>query len=103
PLVHYVARLVAATDPQSEAAPDFVRKALRFGAGVRGGQSIVLAAKARALLLGRPNVSFEDLRAVAPAALRHRLLTSYAGEADGTTPDEVVHRLLASIPERSDV
>jgi MoxR-like ATPase len=100
PLVQYVARLLAATDPRSTEAPDLVQKALRYGAGVRGGQSLVLAAKARALLAGRANAAFEDVRAVAPAALRHRLLLSFAGEAEGTTTDDVVKTLLESVPER---
>jgi MoxR-like ATPase len=100
PLIQYVAELVSMTDPRNDAAPDIVKKALRYGAGVRGGQSLVLAAKARALLAGRPNATFEDLRTVAPAALRHRLLLSFAGEAEGTTPDEVVRQLLAALPER---
>jgi MoxR-like ATPase len=100
PLLDYVSRLVSASDPQSDTAPALVKQALRYGAGVRGGQSVVLAAKARALLEGRANVSFEDLRAVAKPALRHRLLLSFAGEADGTRSDDVVAKLLEHVPER---
>jgi MoxR-like ATPase len=100
PLLEYVSRLVSASDPESDTAPALVKQALRYGAGVRGGQSVVLAAKARALLEGRANVSFEDLRAVAKPALRHRLLLSFAGEADGTRSDDVVAKLLEHVPER---
>jgi MoxR-like ATPase len=74
-----------------------VKSALRFGAGVRGAQSLVLAAKAAALLDGRPNTAFEDVDAVAKPVLRHRMIRSFEGEADGVTTDTVVEAVLESV------
>jgi len=100
PVLQYAARLVRASDPQAPDAPDIARRALRFGAGVRGAQSLVLAAKAVALCAGRPQVSFDDVQAVAKPALRHRMIRSFEGEADGTTTDAVVDALLAQVAVR---
>jgi MoxR-like ATPase len=75
---------------------------VRFGAGVRGAQSLVLAAKAVALCEGRANVSFNDVQKVAKPALRHRIIRSFEGEADGITTDAVVDALLAAVPTRPD-
>ena len=79
-----------ATHPEHETAPERVRRYVRFGASPRGAQALVLAAKAAALLDGRPNVAVDDLRAMAPAALRHRLVLGYEATADGVTADELV-------------
>src|SRR6186713_1394129 len=87
PVLRYAARLVGASDPGSPAAPELVRRSVRFGAGVRGGQSLVLAGKAIALLEGRPQVSFDDVKRAAAPVLRHRILRSFEGEADGVTTD----------------
>src|SRR3954471_20559152 len=94
PVLRYAARLVGASDPSSPAAPELVRRSVRYGAGVRGGQSLVLAGKAIALLEGRAQVSFEDVKRAAPPVLRHRILRSFEGEADGVTTDRVVAELL---------
>jgi MoxR-like ATPase len=102
PIVRYVARLVRASDPTTEGgpAPDLVKRAIRYGAGVRGAQSLVLAAKAVALCEGRAHVSFADIARVAKPALRHRMIRSFEGEADGVATDAVVDALLASVPTR---
>ncbi len=100
PVARYAARLVRASDPTANEAPDLVKRALRYGAGVRGAQSLVLAAKAVALCEGRPNVSFGDIAGVAKPALRHRMIRSFEGEADGISTDTVVDALLASVPTR---
>ena len=100
PVLRYAARLVRASDPAAPEAPEAARRALRYGAGVRGAQSLVLAAKAVALCDGRANASFDDVRRVAKPALRHRLLRSFEGEADGTTTDAIVDALLAAVPAR---
>ena len=100
PVLRYAARLVGASDPDSEAAPELARRALRFGAGVRGAQSLVLAAKASALLEGRPHVSFNDIQNVAKPVLRHRLIRSFEGEADGVTTDQVVEALIEHVAAR---
>lgn len=100
PVLRYAARLVGASEPGGPDAPPEVRRTLRFGAGVRGAQSLVLAAKAKALLDGRPHVGFQDVAAVAKPALRHRLLRSFEGEADGTSTDTIVDALLTAVPAR---
>ena len=97
PVLRYAARLVASSDPSSPAAPELVRRSVRFGAGVRGGQSLVLAGKAIALLEGRAQVSFDDVKRAAAPVLRHRILRSFEGEADGVTTDRVVAELLKTV------
>ncbi|HEY6459758.1 MAG TPA: AAA family ATPase, partial [Polyangiaceae bacterium] len=90
PIARYAARLVRASDPSVNESPEAVKRSVRYGAGVRGAQSLVLAAKAVALCEGRANVSFEDVKRVAKPALRHRIIRSFEGEADGTTTDTIV-------------
>jgi MoxR-like ATPase len=100
PLMRYAARLVGASDPNSDGAPEIAKRALRYGAGVRGAQSLVLASKAVALLESRAHVSFADIQRVAKPVLRHRFIRSFEGEADGITTDEVVEALLSHVPAR---
>jgi MoxR-like ATPase len=99
PLVRYAARLVRATQPESAEAATAARKHLRYGAGVRGAQALVLAAKVQALLAGRVHVAFEDLHAVAKPALRHRLILNFEGEAEGVLQDAIVDAVLREVPE----
>jgi MoxR-like ATPase len=94
----YIGRLVLATHPDSAHAPGQVRKFVRYGASPRGAQSILLAAKVLALRSGRANVAFEDVRRVALPALRHRLILSFEGQAEGVDPDQVVARVLETVP-----
>ena len=102
PLTRYVARLVRASDPsQPDAAPS-ARRLLRYGAGVRGAQAMLLAAKVVALMRGRAHVSFTDLERVAGPALRHRMIPSFEAEADGTTTDAILTKLLEEVPQASD-
>lgn len=96
----YVARLVVATHPHAEHAPDQVERYLHYGASPRGAQALILGAKINALLEGRFNVSFDDVRAVAPAALRHRLLLNFEALAEGIAPDEIIRALLEKVPTR---
>ena len=98
-LTRYVARLVRGSDPSLPGAAPVAKRFLRYGAGVRGGQSMVLAAKVNALLQGRAHVSFGDLKRVATPALRHRLIPSFEAEAEGMSPDAIVEKLLTEIPE----
>jgi MoxR-like ATPase len=94
-----VARLTIATHPDSESASESVRKYVRYGSSPRGGQALIIGAKIYAMLDGRYNVSFDDVKAVAPAALRHRLLLNFEGQAEGITTDEVITDLLAKLPQ----
>jgi MoxR-like ATPase len=100
-VIDYAARLVRATRPASEEAPEFVRKWVRWGAGPRAGQALLLGGKARALLEGRTVVAFDDLVAVALPVLRHRILVNFQAEADGIDADEIVRRLLTDIARNS--
>jgi MoxR-like ATPase len=84
-------------EPVNKDVPDFVKKYVSFGAGPRAGQSLILAAKARAILYGRTYVAIDDVRAVAPPVLRHRIITNYHAEAEGITSDEIIARLLPLI------
>jgi MoxR-like ATPase len=74
-----------------------VRQYIRYGASPRGAQALILGAKISALLNGRYNVSFDDVKSVAPAALRHRLLLNFEGLAEGVTPDAIVDDLLKGV------
>ncbi len=95
----YIAELVIATHPESDPDPDsMIRQFVRYGASPRGAQAIVLGAKVNALLDGRYNVAFDDVRAVAPAALRHRLLLNFEGQAEGIHPDTLIGDLLGRLP-----
>ncbi|MBK7581513.1 MAG: AAA family ATPase [Myxococcales bacterium] len=100
PVLRYAARFVAASVPDAPAAPEIVKRGLRYGAGVRGGQSLVLAAKSLALLEGRAQVAFTDIQRVAPPVLRHRMILSFEGEADGVTTDQIVEELTRCVPTR---
>ena len=94
--VDYASRLVRSTRPTAtDVTPqDFVKQWVRWGAGPRAGQALLLGAKARALLEGRSAVSLEDIKAVALPVLRHRILLNFQAEADGVDADQVVRRLL---------
>ena len=91
---HYVARLISATHPSSDHALEMVRRFVKYGASPRGAQALIMGAKVNALLDGRFNVSFDDIDAVAPAALRHRLMLNFEGLAEGISPDDIVADLL---------
>jgi len=92
----YVSRLIVATHPGNSPAP-LVNQYVRYGSSPRGGQALVLGAKITALLAGRYNVSFDDVTAVAPAALRHRLLLNFEGQAEGISADDVVTDLIEKV------
>ncbi|MGA2229374.1 MAG: MoxR family ATPase [Tepidisphaeraceae bacterium] len=96
--VDYVARLVRATRPADSVAPKFIHDWILWGVGPRGGQSLIMAARARAALDGRPEVSVDDLRAMAPAVLRHRMVLNYNAEAQGQTSESIVAKLLETLP-----
>lgn len=93
----YVARLIVATHPDDPSAPEKVKQFVRYGASPRGAQALILGGKINALLEGRFNVSFEDIAAVAPATLRHRLLLNFEGLAEGIPTDEIISDLLKAV------
>ncbi|QJX46988.1 MoxR family ATPase [Hymenobacter taeanensis] len=95
-LLSFVNRLVRATRPATSEVP-FIKEYGRWGAGPRAGQALILCAKARALLQGRFAATLEDLRALAPAVLRHRVLLNFNAEAENLTPDDAVAALLAAV------
>jgi len=95
----YAAHLTIATHPESETAPEMVRRYVRYGSSPRGAQALILGGKVTALLAGRYNVAFEDLRAVAPSALRHRILLNFEGQAEGVSTDDVVEEVVGTVDE----
>ena len=98
-VVQYAVKLTRATRPHDKNAPDFIQQWVRWGAGPRAGQSLILGAKARAILCGRFNASCEDVRSMAHAVLRHRVLTNFHAEAEGINSNSVVSHLLDTVQE----
>ena len=99
PALRYAASLARATRPKSGDATALVDQYVRWGAGPRAGQALILGAKAAALLAGRYAVSPEDIRRVARPVLRHRVLPNFAAEAEGVDAERIVEDLLARVPE----
>ncbi|HEX7121357.1 MAG TPA: AAA family ATPase [Gemmatimonadaceae bacterium] len=98
PALRYAAALARATRPDTPGATPLVRRYVRWGAGPRAGQALVLGAKAHALLSGRVHISPDDIRRVAPVVLRHRVLPNFAAEADGIGSDRIVEDVVANTP-----
>ncbi len=94
----YARDLTRASRPGEAEATEFVRKFVSWGAGPRAGQSLILCAKARALLEGRVHATVDDVRHVAAPVLRHRIMTTFHAESEGIDPDRVVEHLLSAIP-----
>jgi MoxR-like ATPase len=94
----YAIRLLRGTHPETERVPEIVSTYVRYGASPRGAQAMVLGAKINALLDGRFNVAYGDVQAVAPAALRHRIILNFEGEAEGISTDSVVRAIIAETP-----
>ncbi|HXG11803.1 MAG TPA: MoxR family ATPase [Gemmataceae bacterium] len=101
PVQDYAIRLVLATHPQGEYATAETNRYIRFGASPRGAQALVLAGKVRALLEGRYNVSFEDIRRVYLPALRHRILLNFEAQAENISPDTVLTQVLNEVKEKA--
>jgi len=102
PVADHVARYALAlarrSRPGQAGVPDFIQNYIQWGAGPRAGQYLVLGAKARAALQGRPQAGIDDVRVVAPPVLRHRLKTNFNADAEGVSVDEIIRRLLAATP-----
>ena len=95
----YAVRVVLATHPENPEATAMSKQFLRYGASPRGLQAVILAAKIRALLEGRYAVSIDDIRHVAPPAIRHRLILNFEGEAEGIRPDAIIAEILKATKE----
>jgi MoxR-like ATPase len=100
-LVEYAVDLVRATRPKEESAPEFVRNWVNWGAGPRASQYLILAAKTKAILEGRPTPGPEDIRFAAYPVLRHRIVTSFNAEADGVDTMEIIKRILETVKEKA--
>ncbi|QDV22437.1 AAA family ATPase [Aureliella helgolandensis] len=97
----YIVRLVLATHPAGELAQEVTNQYVRWGSSPRGAQTLALAAKVRALLDGRFNVSFEDVRRVFLPSMRHRVLLNFEAQAEGIEPDQVLLEILEKVPEKA--
>jgi MoxR-like ATPase len=97
-IARYAVRLVAASRPGLDGAPEFINKYVKWGAGLRASQAMILGAKARALMSGRHHVSLKDVQTLAPPILRHRVITNFYAESERLNPDGIVTRLLESVP-----
>jgi MoxR-like ATPase len=97
-IVKYVARLVRSTRPRDEAAPDFVRELVEWGAGPRAGQFLIQGGKALAAMDGRFSVGLDDVRRIAIPVLRHRVSTNFQAQAEGVTVDDVITRVVEHVP-----
>ena len=93
-VVSYAVAIASASRPKSETCDDWTQKRVKWGAGSRGSQALILASKARALLDGRPNASREDVKALAKSGLRHRILPSFFAESEGLSSDDIIDHLL---------
>jgi MoxR-like ATPase len=98
----YIARVTLATHPNGPFALPITNQFLRWGSSPRGAQTLALAAKVRALLSGRYNVSFEDVRRVYLPALRHRVILNFEAEAEGIESDKVLLEILQKVPEKAE-
>jgi MoxR-like ATPase len=97
-VARYAVRLVDATRPGRSHAVEFVNKWVKWGAGLRASQALILGGKARALMLGRYHVSVKDIQALAAPVLRHRVITNFYAESDHVTSDAITARLLDTVP-----
>lgn len=97
PVLEFALKLVLATHPDTEYAPDIAKRYIRFGASPRGAQAIISTAKIRAVLEGRYNVAFEDIYYTAYPALRHRLFLNFDGMSEGLTPDNLISEIIKEI------
>ena len=98
-VVRYAVRLAAASRPKQQGTPDFINEYVSWGAGLRAAQYLILGGKARALLSGRANVTWEDVRALAAPVLRHRILINYRAEAASMTVETIIGRLLETVKD----
>jgi MoxR-like ATPase len=99
PVLRYAVRIVRRTNPDTPDAPTEIKRFARYGSSPRGLQSLVLGAKVRGLLEGRFNVSFDDIRSVALASLRHRIILGFEADAEGINTDKLIQDVVSTTPE----
>ena len=97
-VIEYTVKLARATRPDDSIATDMVKKYLKWGAGPRAGQYMTLGAKARALIKGRVNPSFDDVKKVCKLVLRHRIIPNFNAEADGVSVKDILDNLIERVP-----
>jgi MoxR-like ATPase len=100
-IIRYAVALAARSRPDEDGAPDFVREYVSWGASIRASHFLVLGAKARAVLAGRPHVAVKDVQSVALPVLRHRILTNFRAESEGIRSEDIIERLLQAVPTPS--
>jgi MoxR-like ATPase len=98
PITRYAVQLARTSRPSSPNAPDFVKQYLNYGASLRASQFLILGAKAQALMNGRFNVAVEDIQKLCKPVFRHRLLTNFHAESEGVSSDNIIDRLLETVP-----
>jgi MoxR-like ATPase len=98
-VTRYAVRLVGASRPVNDDSPDYIKRWVNWGASLRASQFLILGGKARAVMSGRYNVSVEDVRALAYPILRHRILLNFHAESERVKPDDVIRRLIETVPE----
>ena len=98
-VLDYATELARASRPTDDGSLEFVKEYVSWGAGPRAAQYLILAAKARAVLDGRVNVSCADVRSVAQPVMRHRIFTNFNADAEGVSVDDVIDRLVQTVPE----
>ena len=102
-ILDYATRIVLATHPDNQMAPEIVKKYVRYGASPRGAQSLVLSGKVRALIDNRYNVAFVDVEESAFSCLRHRLILNFEGEAEGIAPEKIIEEIIRNVPREADL
>jgi MoxR-like ATPase len=98
PVIRYAVALASRSRPGRSGAPAFINDYVSWGASIRGSHYMILGAKARAVLAGRPHVGIEDVRSVALPVLRHRIVTNFRAESEGVDAEQIVRRLIETVP-----
>ena len=101
-VIDYAVRLVRATRPTNGQAPEYIKRWIRWGASPRASQYLILGGRARAACQGRFNVACEDVAALAPLVLRHRLIRTFQADAEGKTTDDIIAKLLEDVPREEE-
>ncbi len=98
PVLEYVSEIILKSNPESDLAPDYVKQYVRYGSSPRGAQAIVLSSKINALINGRYNVSYDDVKEMSKSALRHRLILNFEAVTDGISEEEIINKITERQP-----